>query len=431
MMWSLLKRLFNDIIRRAINIIYRNQYSSSSLPNNVILNCLARVPASYDPTLACVSSSSLPNDVVLKCLARVPTSYDPTLGCDSLLLSLPNDLVLNCLARVPTSHNPTLACVCKNFQSLVLSGELAQMRSLLAAMKDDPLLCVFYTHFTNPVWTFHWVTFNSKEKKTNSWKSVDISTTQNMATCPTVCLGSKIYFVGGSDYDDEGSFGLVIFDSRSGKLSKGPSMKVARKGAGVAVVDGKIYVIGGCWEDEINQVEVFDPNTQTWEFGPLGPHRKITYGRGYTWNDFRETVALDGKVYGMSFYRDYHTIYDTKDGTCENLELPEEYTWKIRKACVINSLIYVFYSELGLMWYDSEEKIWRKVKGLCCDAGRHMVECNGKLALLWKDSEEKIWCAMIALDRVGVEIHGRVEWSEIVVSGDVDTYDWCCLGLSL
>ncbi|KAJ4880691.1 F-box/kelch-repeat protein [Raphanus sativus] len=298
-------------------------------------------------------------------------------------------------------------------------------------MKDDPLLCVFYIDSTRRGWrTFHWVTFNSKEKKTSPWKSVDISTNQNMRTCPTLSLGSKIYFIGGSDYDAECSCGLVIFDSRSGKLSKGPSMKVARKGAGVAVVDGKIYVIGGCW-NEINQVEVFDPNTQTWEFGPLGPHGKITYEKVSKWNEFRETVALDGKVYGMSFSIYRHTIYDTKDGTCENLELSQEYTENIIKACVINSLIYGFYHEFGLMWYDTEGKIWRKVKGLCCDAVPNMVECNGKLALLWEDRNEKIWCSMIALDKVGVEIHGRVEWSEFVVSGDVDTYAWCCLGLSL
>lgn len=319
----------------------------------------------------------------------------------------------------------------------MLSGELAQMRSLLAAIKDYPLLCVFYTEFSRPGWTkLHWVTFNLKEKKTSPWKSVDISTTQNM-DCPTVSVGSKIYFVGGSDCDAECSSGLVIFDSRSGKLSTGPSMKVARKGAGVAVVDGKIYVMGGCQfkfnedEDEINQVEVFDPNTQTWEVGPLGPHGEITYGKGYKWNQFREAVALDGMVYGMSFLAGYHTIYDTKDGTCENLEISHEYTMKISKACVVNSLIYVFYHEFGLMWYDSKEKIWKRVKGLRCDVGRHhVVECNGKLALLWEDSEEKIWCAMIALDKVGVEIHGRVEWSEFVGYAHRYSY-WSCLGLSL
>ncbi|KAG2319590.1 hypothetical protein Bca52824_012803 [Brassica carinata] len=229
------------------------------------------------------------------------------------------------------------------------------MRSLLAAMKDDPLLCVFYTDSTRRRRrrTFFWVTFNLKDKKTSPQKSVHISTTQNMTTCPTISLG---------------------------------------------------------------------------------PHGEITYGKGYKWNEFRETVALDGKVYGMSFLTDYHTIYDTKDGTCENLELSYECTEKISKACVINSLIYVFYYEIGLMWYDSKEKIWRKVKcDLRCDVGRYqMVECSGKLALLWKDSEKKIWCAMIALDKVGVEIHGRVEWSGFVLSGDGHPYAyWSCLGLSL
>ncbi|CAH8326545.1 unnamed protein product [Eruca vesicaria subsp. sativa] len=378
-MWS----LFTDTMRRAIHIIYKNKYYSLS--------------------------------------------------------SLPDDLVLNCLARVPTRYDPTLACVCKNFQSLVLSSELAQMRRSLLAMKDYPLLCVFNIDSTRRGWkTFHWVTFNLKEKKTSPPKSVDIKTTQNMYTCPTVSLGSKIYFVGGSDWDAEGSSGLVIFDSRSGELSKGPSMKAARKGAGVAVVDGKIYVTGGFFnfiDDEIIQVEVFDPNTQTWEVGPLGPHGEMTYGEGFKITQFRDAVALDGMVYGISFSHGHHTIYDTKDGTCENFDMSYEYTEKIRKVCVINSLIYAIYYDLGLMWYDPKEKIWRRVKGLPCDVWWHrMVECNGKLVLLREDSEKKIWCAMIALDKVGVEIHGRVEWSEFVlrIPGDAHPYiRWSCLGLSL
>lgn len=136
-------------------------------------------------------------------------------------------------------------------------------------------------------------------------------------------------------------------------------------------------------------------------------------------------------VYGMSFFVGYYIIYDIKDGICENFEILYEYIMKISKVCVVNSLIYVFYYEFGLMWYDLKEKIWKRVKGLCCDVGwYYVVECNGKFVLLWEDSEEKIWCVMIVLDKVGVEIYGRVEWSEFV--GYVYCYFyWFCLGFLL
>ena len=77
-----------------------------------------------------------------------------------------------------------------------------------------------------------------------------------------------------------------------------------------------------------------------------------------------------------------------------------------------------FYHEIGSMWYDFNEKIWKMNKGLDPGKGFHkgMVDCNGKLACLWQDFdvEKKIWCAMIALDKVGVGIHGRVHWRKFV-----------------
>ncbi|CAN6859335.1 unnamed protein product, partial [Brassica oleracea] len=48
-----------------------------------------------------------------------------------------------------------------------------------------------------------------------------------------------------------------------------PKMKVARKNPVAGIVDGKIYVMGGCKADETkNWAEVFNPNTQTWESLP-------------------------------------------------------------------------------------------------------------------------------------------------------------------
>lgn len=79
-----------------------------------------------------------------------------------------------------------------------------------------------------------------------------------------VSVGSEIYF------PDHGwpfpSKKVRVLDTRSGTIRMGPSMKVARWAhkESMGVVDEKIYVIGGTYGK--NQVEVFDPETQTWEF---------------------------------------------------------------------------------------------------------------------------------------------------------------------
>ena len=59
------------------------------------------------------------------------------------------------------------------------------------------------------------------------------------------------------------------------------------------------------------------------------------------------------------------------------------------------------------------------------------MDCNGELACLWQDFdvEKKIWCAMIALDKVGVEIHGRVQWRKFVGYVPSNCISFC-LGLT-
>lgn len=241
------------------------------------------------------------------------------------------------------------------------------------------------------------------------------------------------------------SSSLWIFDSWSNELCKGPSMKVARMLPGVAVVDGKLYVMGGCPEDQI-QVEAFDLKTQNWKLGPVSPHGEIRYGQGLRRYGVivTEAVASEGRVYGMSYREESHIIYDTKDGRCETFKMANEDKWRRGGVCVINNVIYVNYSDVGVMWYDSKDKVWRVVKGLKkklikpVNISVGMLDCNGKLAFLWEDEgdvngkkpQKRIWCAMIVLDRSRVEIHGTVEWSDLI--GSVPWYYdiWRCLGVS-
>ncbi|KAL1191997.1 F-box/kelch-repeat protein [Cardamine amara subsp. amara] len=362
----------------------------------------------------------------------------------SLLLfsSLPEDVILNCLARVPRRYYPIVSCVSKSFRFLVLSPDLAHIRSLMG--KDYPLIYVCFTEkeTTSLGMIFHWFTFNPKEKQTSGQNNSIQVLSQHKLYCSTVSIGSKIYFVGGSM--NKMSSSLWIFDSWSGELREGPSMKVARMLPGVAVVDEKLYVMGGCSEALI-QVEVFDLENQTWKVGPMSPHGEIRYGQGLRGYGVivTEAVASEGKVYGMSYREGSHRIYDTKDGRCETLKMANEDTWRRGGVCVINNVMYVNYSDVGVMWYDSEDKVWKVVKGLKklvkpIDISVGMLDCNGKLAFLWEDerdvegkkSEKRIWCAMILLDRSGVEIYGKVEWSDLV--GSVPWYYeiWRCLGVS-
>ena len=60
-----------------------------------------------------------------------------------------------------------------------------------------------------------------------------------------------------------------IYDLESQKWSKGPEMLEKRMSAGVAVQDGKIFVIGGSpgGSDRHKSVEFFDPSSGRWSQG--------------------------------------------------------------------------------------------------------------------------------------------------------------------
>ncbi|CAH8363213.1 unnamed protein product [Eruca vesicaria subsp. sativa] len=81
-----------------------------------------------------------------------------------------------------------------------------------------------------------------------------------------VSMGCGIYVLGGMIDPMTTSSGVSFLDCRTHTWSQLPSMRFARREAKAGVLDGKIYVMGGCvgadWGDD--NPEVFDPKTQTW-----------------------------------------------------------------------------------------------------------------------------------------------------------------------
>ncbi|CAA7061764.1 unnamed protein product [Microthlaspi erraticum] len=133
--------------------------------------------------------------------------------------------------------------------------------------------------------------------------------------------------------------------------------------------------------------------------------------------------SLDRKIYVRSV--GHVIVYDPRDGKCEKTEIPKEpYS---RDVCVVDNVLYIYCIGVGLMWYNSKEKEWRVVNGISTllwfpnfRLKVALAEYNGNLAVLQqlslKKSETIVWCVMIALERNGEEITGKVAWFERLLS---------------
>jgi len=125
----------------------------------------------------------------------------------------------------------------------------------------------------------------------------------NRASMPTarswasaVEYGGKIYVVGGCSSTQPQQFenpvaNLEMYDPETDTWTRLSPMSLARVGPAVAVLNGKIYVMGGFdpmqyWSANPT-VEIYDIKTGRWSRGPSMP-------TGVSW---ASAVVLDGKIY--------------------------------------------------------------------------------------------------------------------------------------
>ena len=139
-----------------------------------------------------------------------PKKYTPT---QPSLSSLPDDIVLRCLVRVPRSYHLNISWVSKDLRSLVRSPEFNVLRSSLP--KSSLYVCLEEDDDDDNS-SFHWFTLN--ETSTTEYGLVPNPTTfpPHKYGSSTVAVGSKIFFVGGSI---EPSTDLWILDTRTGSIT--------------------------------------------------------------------------------------------------------------------------------------------------------------------------------------------------------------------
>ncbi|KAF4355967.1 hypothetical protein F8388_025970 [Cannabis sativa] len=297
---------------------------------------------------------------------------------DVIIPSLPNDLALNILARVPRQYHLVLSAVSKSIRFTLSSPQLYTTRSLLNLTEN---LLYFKVSSTSLGCCENW--FAIYQKPTVSADPI-CNGLLRFARLPSIpyklhghveaVVGHNIYVIGGH-YIDESDFIIPssyvwILDCRSHTWQQGPSIGIPRFDASVAVVDEKIYVIGG-WTEE-SWVEVFDPVIGQWEHipSPLDGRK----------SNFTEVEVVNGII-----------LIKLRSNKNEFRLNPETRMWEVsehdepfcgRMDCKVNGVTYRCESNNNgrIEWYDDSKRRWKEVKGVM--EGMPRFVCNAKLVNL-------------------------------------------------
>lgn len=166
-------------------------------------------------------------------------------------------------------------------------------------------------------------------------------------------VNGKIYAIGGVSKD-----GFCLFneeyDPTTGAWILRASMPTSRSAFGIAVFQDKIYCIGGYYingnkhGDATGVNEVYDPATDTWETKTSMPTPALNVGAN----------VVDGKIYLMG---------GNNNGTLNQVYDPATDSWNTKASiptaassyasAVVSSKIYVFTSKLTQI-YDAENDSW-------------------------------------------------------------------------
>ncbi|CAA7032828.1 unnamed protein product [Microthlaspi erraticum] len=193
------------------------------------------------------------------------------------ILMLPDDLVLNCLARLSRLYHPTLSLVSKRFLSLVASTELYQTRTLLGRTESNLHVCLWLCRTdSNPLC---WFTLRWRSEKCFTIRTMMVLVPISSPDFPSprgsevAVVGPHIYVIGGllTRGGLHASSSVMVMNCGSHIWRKAPSMRLARVSHSACVLDGKIHVTGGCMNlDSTNWMEAFDTNVKN-RFAPEIP----------------------------------------------------------------------------------------------------------------------------------------------------------------
>lgn len=318
---------------------------------------------------------------------------------------LPRDLVELCVARLPLSRYHMANKICRKIRSFINNGKVFELRS-------DHKLTATSIHLllksTDGSSKKRWYVLEKTKTEKNKYELSGVPfpfITRDETGL--VGAGSSIYAIG--LLEDYGSSNFFSVLCGSYKQRQVPPMKASRYMPKAAVINGVIYVFGGCATSNQNFLEVFDQARNSWETIDM-PEQNRTVPL------LCQTVVLSGKILFIHNRGTHCTAFDPKTGI---LERKDEYAMGEKMydtSCVINDRLFAFGTSCKIEYFNAKVRTWTVVKGLpdfdILNSG--LFNLNGKILVIKQQTPEEISFTVITLQMRGLEMWGNVESRNII-----------------
>ncbi|XP_010418785.1 PREDICTED: putative F-box/kelch-repeat protein At2g29780 [Camelina sativa] len=186
---------------------------------------------------------------------------------------IPEDIAESILLLVERCNYPKVSLFSSSFHDVISSSRLYQRRSQLGLTEPVLYASIRFPPYIIPSWFI----LNRNVPRNISLRLTEVRSLPPMNLgSAVVTIGYHMYVIGGDNGRYRSTSEVCRIDCRFHTCRSLPRMQRTRYCAAAGVIDGKIYVIGGCEQRDDNWIEVFDVETKTWSNVPvLGPPRSV------------------------------------------------------------------------------------------------------------------------------------------------------------
>eukprot|EP00262_Sarcandra_glabra_P001956 TRINITY_DN1213_c0_g2_i1.p1 TRINITY_DN1213_c0_g2~~TRINITY_DN1213_c0_g2_i1.p1 ORF type:complete len:399 (+),score=30.53 TRINITY_DN1213_c0_g2_i1:94-1197(+) len=343
-----------------------------------------------------------------------------------LLPGLPNDIAIQCIARLPPLSRPFLSLVSKSWHSFLRAPLFFTVRSHLNCTQQ-----LIYINVFTPRYSFKWFALDQNSKTLSPLPPIPSSSSDGSA-CVVLghrifVLGGSIY---GNPSPEVWIFDTRLNKWEAGPpMTIARKFFAAGLIHGkIYVFSGWFSSDSGV--EEFDPEDEFDPKVESWAevFDPtVGSWAAVPSPRQYHDDQERwiySSLVLEDKLYAVE---DSGVIVFDPAGSPSQWSSgsPELESGWTGKATVVDGILYNYDFYGKLQGYDGKENMWKKLRGVDKELQGPpscLAAVGGRLFAVWKgkskgEREIEIVGAEVEVCKGSCgELKGFVVWSDVIKS---------------